>query len=101
VSADVANASATLSMRLTARPPPARALPPRRASTSMSPPTAARASAGAPPGSPAPDVDAVAALVLGAMPKAETRATDLMAARPEADGRGVVIAIFDTGVDPK
>lgn len=36
----------------------------------------------------------------GILPKQDTQADQFVANWPAADGRGIVVAIFDTGVDP-
>jgi tripeptidyl-peptidase II len=51
-------------------------------------------------GTSKPDATTSDALFIGAMPKEEIGALRLLKEHPTYDGRGCVIAIFDTGVDP-
>lgn len=37
---------------------------------------------------------------VGLLPKQETQAIDFVRKNPTFDGRGVIVAIFDSGIDP-
>src|SRR5690242_6476944 len=71
------------------------------------PPTAGRTPSPAPPAKASPPADSVRrmappdmAYTHGWMPLASTGVERFLRAHPEADGRGVLIGILDTGVDP-
>lgn len=38
--------------------------------------------------------------ISGLLPKAETQADEFLRAMPNCDGRDIIVAIFDTGIDP-
>lgn len=73
------------------------------AATSMTttPPSSSSSSQPPPPPNAIPDDSAIAALVADCMPKSEVGADAFLAARGSgSDGRGTVVVVLDTGVDP-
>ena len=69
--------------------------------TSMTTPPSSSSSSSQPPLPTNPDDSAIAALVADCMPKSEVGADAFLAARgPQSDGRGTVVVVLDTGIDP-
>ena len=63
-------------------------------------PDASRAPAPAPTGGPQPIVEPAVAHMLGLMPLKSAGVDVFRAAHPTYDGRGILIAILDSGIDP-
>jgi len=90
-------AAATLAGCGRAAPPPASAPAPAPAPVVAAAPSTAP---GAAPRSRDPLVPPAVAWTAGLMPLGSTGVVDFRALRPTADGRGVLIAILDSGIDP-